>query len=440
MAINTVNVNFTIQDSIASAPSLQKVLLFDPSLDENSTETVTDLTQNFVSLEDLGNTFSNTNKIYKAGNSYFSQRGHQRGFKVARTTSTDANIAESLDNIFDQDSEFFVLVTTSKNEVEIDEIADWASSKRIIFIFSTEFDAIKLSATNFTDISSTLGALSYNNVVAHCHHRSGIDASTVGLVVASGVATITSTTHGLRSDDIGKEITISGHSDTTNVNGNRTILGITDADNFTVSVPNAVDATTENVDYFTRYDFIEIASVSQFIASLIGTDDYSSLKNLTGQLVIPKTILSTSQVGVLRDKNYVTYVSEYSGINVTADGKCVTGRQVKDEFVRVWLEVNTEVEAYNVVVNEKPPFSNVGAEQIISGIKKPVDEQLKRGGIESLVTLDPENYKQDYLIEVDDASTATSANRQAGIYPNFKVTVAVGGVIRSVTVNGDILV
>jgi hypothetical protein len=441
MAIyDIINSTIDIQDSTASSQSLEKILIFDPDLNENSSETIINLTQEFVSLSDLGDTFTNVNKIHKAGNAWFSQPGHQRSVKVGRTASGDANITASLDNILDEDNGFFILVTVSRDETEIDTIADWASSKQVIFIASTEFDSNKLDSADETDLAKTLAALSYNNVGLHCHHRAGIDAATVGLVVSSGVATVTSTAHGLRTDDIGKEITVSGHSDTTNVNGNRTIATIPNANSFTFLVPDADDATSEDVDYFTRYDFIEVATLSSFFSSLVGSDSYAYQENLVGQIPVPKTVLTDSQIEVLRAKNYITYREPYTNSKINLDGKMVTGRQIKDQVVAVWLDVNIEAMVYNIVTKKKPSFTNEGGQQIVAGIEKPLDDQLGRGGLNSLISLNPTLYSTTYKIDVPDASTATSANRQAGIFPAITVTAAVGAVILKVTVNATLLV
>jgi len=415
-----------IEDRVVSSQSLELTLFLDVDLED----TITNLTQTFVSLADAAATFAATTKIYKALDAHYKQPGHNTTTKVGRVTNGDASITASLDALWDEDKDWFTLITTTKNETIIDTIADWCAGKNIVYFFSTEFDATKLNAASVADIASSLSALNYNNVGAYCHHQCGVDAASITVTVASGIVTFASTAHGLR---VGDDITPVGHSDSS-VNINATVATVADANTFTILATGADDdADGEAISYFARYKFIESALQSAFFSNPIGSDTAAYI-SLVGQVAIPKTLLTDSQVQVLRSKHYNTYLNPYNNISITADGLMVTGRQIKDQVVAAWLDVNIEAETFQIVINDKPSYTNTGAQQVAAGVIGPLDTQLSRGG------LNPLNNTQPYTIVTADALTASAANRQAGIYPEIVVTARVGSTILKTSYNVKLLV
>ena len=425
---DATTVNVSLADKVISAPSLTKTLIFDPSL----TGTITNLTEEFTSLDDLSVKFDNTTKLYKAASAHYSQQNHQSALKVGRVTAGDANISASLDALYEQDKDFFCLLTTTKDETEIDEIADWASSKDIIFGFSVEPDSDKLDSASSTDIASTLADLNYNNVFAICHHESGVDGTSVTATIASNVVTVDSTSHSLR---VGDDITISGHS-SIGANGNFVVASVPDDDSFTYEVTGFDDDEVgEPVDYFARYKFIEAGLQGLQFGNLIGTSSWA-YKTITGQSAMPTTLYSASEVQKLRDKKYITYVEGQNNINVTSDGFMVTGRQIVDETVRVWIEKNIASEIFNIQVNnQKIPYTNKGFSLIRKAIAKVLNIQLGRTGLSAYS--DTENFQ----ISIPDAITdATTSQRQQGIVPAISVNARIGSSALKITVNARLIV
>lgn len=430
---DAVVVNVNLADKIASAPSLDIAMVFDPDMDETSTNTITNLTQGFVSEPDLILTFPRTEKVAKCANSHYTQPGHNPLFKVARTTTTDSNITDSLDKIFAQDKDFFQLLTTSKVQADITEISNWCRGKNIAFGSSVEPDANALDSGSVADLASSLAATNNENTFINSHHESGVDVTGVSITTASEVATVTRIAHGLR---VSNPLTVSGAADIP-LNGDHTVLAIVDDDNFTYTASGAADGADANnasIDYYARYLFIESGFQGFQLGKDIGTSSWA-YKAISGQAAIPKTILNDSQIQVLRDKNYVTYTNPQNNISVTSDGFMVTGRQIVDEDVRIWLELNIATSIFNVqIANEKIPYTNPGFELIRSAIVGPLKIQLTRGGLNPLDDI------QDFIIELPNALSALPANRQQGIMAPIEVTARIGSAVLKITVNVTLIV
>lgn len=428
---DAVTVDVSLADKIASAQSLDIPLVFAPEVTEITGE-ITNLTQAFVSLEDLVATFVNTTKVYKCGNAHYTQPGHNSTFKVGRKTSTDANISASLDAIWGEDKDFFQLMTTSKVEAEIDEISDWCLGKNVSFCSSIEIDSSMIDAQDDTDLGSVLNAAGNSNTFLHAHHQAGVDVTGTSITVASGVATVTQTTHGLR---IGDPVTISG-ADGPALNGNQTVATVpTDGTwTFTTTESDGADANNGAIDYFARYVFIESGFQGFQLGKPIGSSSWA-YRPIAGQTAVPKTLYSESEIEVLRGKKYITYTEPQNNISVTSDGFMVTGRQIVDEHVRIWLEVNMTVNIFNVQLqNEKIPYTNPGFELVRGAIAAAMNVQLTRGG------LNPYSDTQDFIIDMPDALSASPANRQAGIVDTIEVTGRIGSAVLKIPVNVTLIV
>lgn len=423
-----VDVDVTLADKVASAPSLDIALIFDPDL----TGTITNLTQSFTSITDVSNTFANTTKIYKCAAAHYRQPGHNSTIKVGRAAVGDANITESLDNLWDEDTNFFCLLTTTKDAVELEEISDWCLGKNVIFGTSIEITSAMLDSTDETDLASKLAASNNYNSFAFAHHESGIDVTGISITVASGVATVTEVGHDLR---VGDNVTLTG-ADGTDLNGNHVVATVPTSDSwtFTTTEADGADANNGSIDYFARYEFIEAGLQGFQLGKLIGTSSWA-YRVITGANAVPKTLYTESQIQVLRDKYYLTYTEPQNNVSITSNGFMATGRQIVDETVRVWLELNMATEIFNTqIANEKIPYTNSGFELIRKAIAGPLRTQLTRNG------LNPYSDTQDYIIDMPDALSATTANRQAGIMDPIEVTARIGSAVLKIDVNVTLLV
>jgi hypothetical protein len=426
---DAVTVDVTLADKIASAQSLDIPLVFAPEVTEITGE-ITNLTQAFVSDADLLATFANTTKVYKCGNAHYTQPGHNSTFKVGRATSTDANITASLDAIWDQDKDFFQLMTTTKVEAEIEEISDWALGKNISFCSSIEIDSSMIDSADDTDLGSVLNASSNSNTFLHAHHQAGVDVAGTAISVSSGVATVTQASHGLR---VGDPVTISGATPA-ELNGNVTVATVPTSGTWTYTTTAVDGAATGTINYFARYVFIEAGFQGLQLGKPIGSSSWA-FKEIAGQTAVPKTLYSESNIEVLRNKYYITYTEPQNNIYVTSDGFMVTGRQIVDEHVRIWLEVNMSVNIFNVQLqNEKIPYTNPGFELIRGAIAAAMRVQLDRGG------LNPYSDTQDFIIDMPDALSASAANRQAGIMDTIEVIGRIGSAVLKIPVDVTLIV
>ena len=69
---DAVTVNVSLADKVAAAPSLDIAMVFAPEVTE-ITDEITNLTQAFVSDDDLKAIFVNTTKVYKCGTAHYTQ-------------------------------------------------------------------------------------------------------------------------------------------------------------------------------------------------------------------------------------------------------------------------------------------------------------------------------------------------------------------------------
>jgi hypothetical protein len=425
---DAVTVNVDLADKVASAPSLDIALVLDPDL----TGTITNRTQAYTSEADLNVDFPNTTKIAKCANQHYKQPGHNPTFKVGRVDSGDANLTASLDALWAEDKNFFQLMTTSKDETEIETISDWCLGKNISFCSSIEIDSSMIDSNDSTDLASVLAASSNTNSFIFAHHQAGVDVTGTSITVASNGATVTQAAHGLR---VGDPVTLSGAAGS-DLNGNKTVATVPTSGTWTFSTTTAdgADANNGAIDYFARYLFPEAGLQGFQLGKLIGTSSWA-YKAIAGQTAVPTTLYSSSNIQVLRDKKYITYTEPQNNISVTSDGFMVTGRQIVDEHVRIWLELNIATAIFNVqIANEKIPYTNPGFELIRNAISGQLDIQLTRGG------LNPLNDEERYTIDIPDALAASAANRQAGIMEPIEVTARIGSAVLKITVNVTLIV
>jgi hypothetical protein len=427
-------VNVNLQSPDVSAGGFGVALIFDDSL----TGTITNLTEAFVSKSDLGDTFDSTTKIYKCANSHYSQQNSISTVKVGRASTGDVDITESLDNLWDQDKGFFRLLATTKVEADIEEISGWCADKNIQFHTSVEPSSDKLDAADETDLISRIKAKSQANTTIHCHHQAGVDETTASITTAApvgaaaAIATLTLVGHGLREFD---NLTISGAADTP-LNGNFVVLSVTDADNFTFSAKGAAagaDINNGAIVYFARYEFIEAALEGLQGGKPIGSTAWD-FKTVIGQVAIPKTVLTDSEIKVLRDKKYIVYVEAANNLSITADGFTATGEQIKNIDVKFWLEANLAVAALNAKKNnEQIPYTDKGFGLVTTPLQGPMDTQISRQGI------NPLNDEEDYTISVASALDQLSADVAAGKMPAIQIVGRVGDVVLEIIVNVNLI-
>lgn len=424
---DAVQVNTMLVDSFVEAKALNIPLLFDPNL----TGTIPNLTEGFSNFEDLTVKFDRTTKINKAADQHFQQIGHTKPFKVGRASVGDVNITASLDALYAQDENWFVLLTTSKDIVELEEMADWIQGKPLIMGCSLEPSANMLDSNSVADLQSRLTAKGYKNVFVVGHHQAGVDVTGASAVIADEIVTVTEVGHGLRLSD---EITMSGFAEA-EANGNFVVLEVVDDDNFTYKANGASNnAVAQTVDYFARYLFPEISLQSLQLGKVIGTSSWA-YKALAGQVAVPTDVFTQSQLQVLRDKFYITYQNAQNNVSVTTDGFMSSGRQIVDETVRIWIDLNMASNIFNAqLANEKIPYTNSGLRLIASPIKKTLNEQIKRTG------LNPLNDEVNYTIDIPDVNTATEADRQAGVVPPITVTAKIGSSALKFTINVKLVV
>lgn len=423
MAIVTdiLEVTAELEDESVSVKSFGETLVL---TDEIPLVTISERTKRYSNPTDAATDWGNTSKVYKAIAAHFRQNQHNETIKIGRELAGDATITDALDAIWTIDQDWFELHSIYNDKTSILEIAAWAAlyAEEIVYGVSTE-DSDVLSDAVSNDIVSSLAALGYNNVHIEWYHKSGVDAVGVDITVVSGVATVTETSHGLI---VGDNVTISG-ADGSDLNGNKVVASVPTVDTWTFVTTEAdgADANNGSIDYFARYEFIDVAYAGRQLGRDIGTTSWDG-KSLIGYEGTPLDIMTDVEANIVLDKGGNVYITR-KGATYMAKGRMVSGRYIENHNVLQWLIARTLEAMMLVYVGvEKVPYTNPGFEQYATASKGPFNTQIRRTG------LNPLNDEEDFRITFPNALDIPLADKIAGTIPNAEALCRIGQAVHKV--------
>lgn len=422
---DVVNVTVNVADTRITRAGFGVPLILELIASSVFTERV----REYKDLTALAVDFANTTKVHKAANAIFAQQRAPTKIKVGRRDPGDASITAGLDAIELEDPDWYALLTAFKSSADIQEIATWISARAKVFFASSE-DADVLTNVS-TDIASILKAASYNRVAYLWHHQSGVDVTAASYTVASGVATITQTGHGLL---VGDPVTFS-NSAGISIDGNNTVASVVDANKFTVTTTAADQVVPVAVDYFARYTFPEAAWLGQQLSSDPGSETWK-FKTLTGVVPVPKTILNATEESNALGKNANLY-TPIAGIGSTHEGVMAANRFIDIQRGIDWLEARIGEAVLARLQNEpKIPYTDGGGAIIEGEIASILDLGVQRNVLGPLL----DDSGDFYRITVPKVADQLTADRTARNFPGITAQAQLAGAIHSlaITVNAQV--
>lgn len=420
-----VQVTVNVQEARLTRAGFGVPLIFAPA---ESTVFATRVKE-YPTLTDLAVDFSSTTKVYKTAQALFSQSQSPTRVKVGRRETGDASHTTALDAIVAEDPDWYCLLTTYKGSSDITELAAWTEAKTKIFLASSE-DADVLTAVS-TDVASLLQASNYNRTGYLWHHQAGVDATGVSYTVSSGVATITSTAHGLK---VGDPITFSNSSGQS-IDGNNTVASVAGPNTFTVTTTAANEAGPATVNYFARYTFPEAAWAGLQLSTDPGSSTWK-FKALSGIIPAPLTAMTPSEEATALGKNANLY-RNIAGAGATLEGVLASGRFIDIQRGIDWLEARLgEAIAERLLQEPKIPYTDVGGAILQGEIAAVLDLGVTRNVLGPLL----DDSGDFYRISVPKVADQAQADRSARYFPGIAVEAQLAGAVHSlaITVNAQV--
>jgi len=438
-----IDVAVTVGDRLVQSANLNVILVFSlftvPTGWTGSGVTGQRIAEYTAPADMLTDGFLATSKEYKAASALLTARSVSR-IKVGRADVADANISASLGAIEGADADFYGIVSTHRQEADINAIAAWTEggSYKHIYFGSSE-DAGVLVASTTTDIASDLHGANYNRTAYLWHWESGFDHATGNAIaVATLIATVTHTAHGVRAGDT---VVIAGVGGGPTgfalLNGEKTVLTVPTADTYTYAAPGVSDASaTGTIVIYGRYKFPEARWLSYGLSAAVGEETYHA-KPLTGQTPVPTTNMSLTQQHNAKAKNANIYTN-VGGVAVTQEGVMASGRFIDIQIGMDWLELRIAEALWQRVVNSKKiPFIQEGINTMIADIQGVTDEGVRRTLLGPLVDSKSGETARIVAPRIEDVSASDKISRTL---PPFVVTVQFQGAIVRMSVDVNALI
>ena len=433
MTIDNVAVSISVGDASVSQAGFGVPLILPAQH-----SVFTDRTKEYSDIESVGNDFATTTKTYMAASALFGQTTKQgksiEKIKVGRIDAGDADMTESLNEIVQEDNDWYCLIVTDRTSANIEMAAVWIETQAKIFIVSVEDSDVIASGSS--DLASTLRSASYKRTALIWNHEGGEDHDTGNTIeVTSDVATVTKTGHGLREGD---SITVSGAtdfgSDADVLNGNKVISSIVDADDYTYAATGAADgAATGSIEVFARYAFADAAWVGSCLPDYPGSITWK-FQTLSGITATPKTLMDTSERGYAEGKNANLYV-QAAGVSYTTEAVMAGGRFIDIQRGVDWLDARLEEAVFTQLVNlKKIPYTNAGLSIIENAMREVLNKALAR------TVISPISDEQAYTITIPKVSAIATADKLNRLFPDISFTALVGNAVHGVTIQGTLSV
>ena len=251
-------------------------------------------------------------------------RSENQTITEADSNLTAADSTETITQGFNgavaQDSDWYFVVQTARTSAELQETNTWVSGQEKLFFYSSE--EVGALATTQTDTFGVLAAASAGRAAGLWHHQGGFDFSVASGVIASGVATFTtSSAHNLRNDD---KLTLAGvlvdASPSTELNTEHTV---TVASNTTFTVTTTASGTiTGTMTAFARTAFAEAGWIGRMATGPTGGESWAD-KTLSGIPTSNAFINDTAKVNLSAKKG--NWYLALAGVGVTGSSKSTAG-------------------------------------------------------------------------------------------------------------------
>ncbi len=427
-----VDVTVTVTDALIQTQGFGTPAIYDEFV-EPASWTTGQRVKSFSNITAIAVDFATTTKIYKASAALFSGNRAPETVKILRGDAGDANITAALLAIEAEDNDWYGLVSAYRLEADINEIAAWVSTStyRHIYIAASE-DVGIFDAAVTIDIASDLSGFAYQRTGLLYHHNGGVDVTGAAYTITSLVITVVQTAHTLRVGDLITFDTSSG----VDIDGNNTVLSVTDANTFTCTTTAGDEAGPVTVNYFARYAFPEVRWVGHMLPTEPGEEDWT-FKPLVGQTPTPLTIISLSEQQAVKAKDANIYTA-IGGVGATQIGVVASGRFIDTQIGIDWLEARLgEAIILRRINAPKIPFTQKGINSLIPDIVG-VIELGERNGLLGVIANSTSG--ETYRIVMPQIADVSSADKITRTLPAIKVTVQLAGSIVNFSIDVTALI
>lgn len=406
-----------------------------PLLAVNAENTVfTPRTKSYASLSEVASDFASTTKAHRMANAVFSQPNSPPILKIGRIESGDADLTASLTAIEAADNDWYGLAIEAVTDADITLAVAFTESRAKIYAYASEEEDI--IAAGSADIASVFRLATRNRSFGMWHQHAGRDDGTATHAVTGEVMTVTDTTHNL---EVGDPIVFSGSGDSTNIDGERTVATVVDADNFTVSVPEAADdAGPTAIVWFAGFVYPNCAWLGKQLSTNPGSTTWKN-KQLSGIIASDKTALTTSEENIALGKNINLYtLLGSSGAGFTHEGVMASGRFIDVQRGIDFMEARLGEAIATLLLNTpKIPYTDAGMTAIEGVIQQQMNSFVALDILGPLLNTDDGALFRIVIPKIADQLSADRGNRLvSGIEIEAQLAGAVHKVV--ITINAQV--
>ena len=294
-----------------------------------------------------------------------------------------------------------------------------------IYCIASDLSGI-IDSGDSSDVFSDLQGFANNRAFGLYHHNGGVDVTGAAYVVASGVATITETAHGLLIGDTVVFSASTGQS----IDGINTVATVPTTSTFTVAT-TAVNDTAQTVAYYARYDFPECRWVGRQLPTEPGEEDWA-FKELKGQEATPEALLSLTQQQTVKGKNGRVYTT-IGSLGANQIGKMFSGRFIDTQIGIDWMDARFgEAIMQRRLNSPKIPFTQAGINSLLPDIVG-VIRTAEENGLLGIIA--DSTSGETFRITMPQIGDISSADKVTRTLPAIEITVQLAGSIINFTLD-----
>lgn len=400
-----------------------------------------------VNSSDFLDSFPLETKIGQALNRHFGQEPSPEKAIVGFVEASESH-QQAITRISQENSDFYCVLTTSRDLDDHESIKDFLSSQNRIGIVRTN-DENALTASDSTP-QPEIQEINFDAVpdAGSFKIRVGLE-ETVSINFNDANTDVQSALLALSKVEAGLTVTgnfTDGFVITFGENENQDLVEVFDntLESSSVAVDAEVSQTQAGIPtghdiasilnglsfdkiapvYSSKDDYLDFAWAGRMLPTIPGSATwiYKVLKNVTNES------LTSAQESILDGKNY-SYLARIAGQNVMLGGKMANGEFI--DVVRTAHELAARIQEsvfQALIDNDKIPYTNAGMALLENKIREPLSQKVNDGAI-----------NEDFSItipNVQDVPFADRANREV----NIEWTASLQGAVHKVIIKGNLTV
>lgn len=390
----------------------------------------TSRTQIVNNITEVAALFDVSDDVYLAAAAFFAQQNRPPFLKIGRQEAADADLAEALVEIANEDDDFYYLCLVNHTDGDLIDAKNFIAPRTKIGVFETSEATVKAAGTPLSVTGIT---------------RVGQTATAVAAVA-----------HGLANGDL---VVVSG-ANQAEYNGTFVIENITTTDfDYTVSGSPTTPATGTIVwapgdvlSLFKTQGQNRVAVLwhqnadTEFPASAWAhnlrynpgesTWAYKALTGISGSTIAD--LDATEEAYIIGNNGNVYPLIGNTGVSRTRLGTMASGRFIDVQRSQDWIETEISLDIITRLLNEpKVPYTDKGVGILVGDINKVME---KGKGFGMIGPLDASESGEFWQITTEKVAAQSPADRAVRHFPGIVVTAQFAGAIHTtaITVNVSI--